>query len=117
MIRGKVIGGKKIGRTIGFPTANIYFDDGDGVAEGVYAARVEVCGRMAHGMAYVGGQRDGLRLLEVNIFDFDGDIYGVEIGVELLDYVRANRRFGSWDELKGALAQDKINIVKLLNDR
>ncbi|MDR2886009.1 MAG: riboflavin kinase [Rikenellaceae bacterium] len=114
IVEGVVTGGNKIGRKLGFPTANIVVDDTLAAADGVYAARVTYDGRTYDAMAYLGRKPsvggDGKRVLEVHIFDFDTEIYGQKIAVELGRYVRADRRFDSFDELKEQLKQDKICI-------
>ncbi len=114
-LSGTVIGGNKIGRTLGFPTANISLADDVPVADGVYAAVAEIDGRRMPGMAFVGRKPTvsggGRRVLEVNVFDFEGDLYGRTIGVELLDYIRPERRFDSFEQLKEQIIQDKNRIL------
>lgn len=90
-----------MGRRLGFPTANIYI--GNAVKEGVYAARA--LGRDA--MANV---KDGL--LEVHIFDFEGDLYGQELDVELTKFIRPERTFATTEELRRAIENDKRTIYE-----
>lgn len=118
---GIVAGGNKLGRQLGFPTANISVGDALTAADGVYAARVELDGRRYDAMAYLGKKPSvdgGRRVLEAHIFDFSDDIYDRPITIELLDFVRPERRFASFDELKQQLALDKQCIsTKLSNTK
>ncbi len=116
IIRGKVVGGNKIGRRLGFPTANIAVDETLEARDGVYAARVRIDGKTYGAMASLGRKPtvggDGRRVLETNIFDFSQDIYDRQIEVELLDFIRPERRFDSLDELSRQIALDKEYILK-----
>lgn len=122
-ISGVVQHGSEVGRTMGFPTANIVAGrELDGVESGVYAAWLWVDGERYAAMAYLGrkptfGERAADRLLEVNVFDFRGDIYGRRIEVELLDYIREEQKFESREELIGQIAKDKVQIKSLLSLR
>ncbi len=121
-ITGTVISGKRLGRKLGFPTANIALDSGTAITEGVYAARAVVDGQVYDGMANVGRKntipgapvnpdtKPGGTVLEINIFGFDGDLYGKVIEVELLEYIRGERVFHSADELKTAVDRDRETI-------
>jgi adenosylhomocysteinase len=82
----------------------------EGGRTGVYAARVEVDGRSWDAMANI-GMRDGRHLLEVHLFDFAGDLYDKEIGVTLTRFVREERTFGSHEELRQAIENDKKTIL------
>ncbi|KAI4469348.1 adenosylhomocysteinase [Holotrichia oblita] len=102
---------------MGFPTANMEAVGLDGVPGGVYAARATVDGAGHKAMANLGyrpsvdggGRR---RLLEVNIFGFDDDLYGKTVEVELLKFVRPEKKFGSLDLLREAIAEDKKTITE-----
>jgi riboflavin kinase/FMN adenylyltransferase len=112
-LTGTVVHGKKLGRTIGFPTANIELKSFSLIPrDGVYAVRVNLDGyRTLKGMLYVG--REIVKThVEVNIFDFDSDIYGREISVSFEYYVRKNIKFDSIDELKTQITEDRLNIRK-----
>jgi riboflavin kinase/FMN adenylyltransferase len=111
-IKGTVVAGRRLGRQLGFPTANITCGDTPGVDDGVYAVCVDVNGKSYRGMANIGykpsiGSSD--RLLEVNIFDFDEDIYGYTIDVTLLKYLRHEKRFTTLDELREAIDRDRLD--------
>jgi riboflavin kinase/FMN adenylyltransferase len=118
-IRGVVAHGDARGRTIGFPTANIALGRHLEPARGVYA----VTARLPDGQWYRGVANIGRRptvnegpesRLEVNIFDFDGDIYGAELSVALHAYIREERRFPGLDALKAQIAADAGEARRLL---
>lgn len=116
-IKGTVVPGRKLGRELGFPTANIVAGPTPGIADGVYAVRVNVDGQSYRGMANLGhkpsvGGTDEERLLEVNIFGFAGDIYGRGISVVLLRYIRPERYFPTLGELRDAIDHDRRAIEK-----
>ena len=118
-IRGIVAHGDKRGRTIGFPTANVALGRHLEPARGVYAVTV----RLEGGATYPGVANIGRRptvcagtesRLEVNLFDFDADIYGVEITVALHAYIRPEVRFSGLDALKAQIAADAAEARRLL---
>jgi riboflavin kinase / FMN adenylyltransferase len=119
-ITGHVIKGNRIGRSLGFPTANLDVDDKYKLiaAGGVYACRVEYKGKMYNGMGNIGtrptiGKHDFIT--EVHIFNFNEEIYGKEITIYFIDRVRDERKFGGLDELKEQLGKDREVVRKLLN--
>ncbi|MGB1109961.1 MAG: riboflavin biosynthesis protein RibF [Gammaproteobacteria bacterium] len=120
-IVGRVIHGDKLGRTIGFPTVNIRLHRRVAPIEGIYAVRIsgERIG-MHDGVAY-SGRRPTVsgedHRLEVFIFDFDGDVYGQRLKVELLSFLRPDKKFDSLDELKSQIAEDVDNARQYLADR
>lgn len=107
---GRVAHGDKRGRTIGFPTANIFLHRKVTPVQGVFA--VEMYGlerEPIHGVANVGNRPtvDGTRsLLEVHLFDFDQEIYGRHVDVEFRYKIRDERRFESFEALKAQIEQD-----------
>ena len=113
-VTGTVIKGKQLGRTIGYPTANIFIEDTDKLIPkiGVYAVNVILNGITYKGMLNVGTNpttdADTKIKIEVNIFDFDKDIYGETLKVEFVKWIRNEEKFANLDELKQALANDKI---------
>ncbi|HEY7579020.1 MAG TPA: bifunctional riboflavin kinase/FAD synthetase [Acetobacteraceae bacterium] len=118
-IRGIVAHGDKRGRTIGFPTANIALGRHLEPARGVYAVTVRLPdGRWRHGVANIGRRptvnQGPESRLEVNIFDFDADIYGAELSVALHAYIREERRFPGLDALKSQIAADADEARRLL---
>ena len=120
-ITGKVVRGDQIGRTIGYPTANIVIGERYKLipSDGIYAAKIKVKGILHKGMAYIGSRPtiNGLtRNIEINIFDFDQEIYNEEVTLHFCNYVRGDIKFTSLDELKVQLAKDKIDVSALLKD-
>lgn len=112
-IEGRVEKGDQRGRTIGFPTANLRLGEYLEPTHGVYAiqAGLEVDGRLVwhDGVANLGLRptvNDRGVLLEVHLFDFDGDIYGKHLQVALVDFVRPEKKFDGLDALKAQIAAD-----------
>ena len=115
---GSVIGGNKIGRTLGIPTVNIPMEEIPNLpVYGVYAARVLVLdtNKCYEGVANLGvkptvyneaGQNPVC--IEVNLFDFDGDLYDMNIRVELLEFIRSEMKFENLDALKEQINKDII---------
>jgi len=119
-IRGIVSHGDKRGRTIGFPTANLPLGRHLEPARGVYAVTV----RLPDGSVHKGAANIGRRptvnegpesRLEVNIFDWSGDIYGQDIAVALIDYIRPEMKFSGLDELKARIAADAASARRILD--
>ncbi len=116
-VSGEVIGGFKRGTGMGFPTANVALSSGTAFAHGIYAVRVHLEGRVYPAAAYLGTRPtfdDGAPMLEVFLLDFDGDLYGREIGVEFIAYVRADAKFDSIDALKAQIAKDCAQAQAIL---
>ncbi|MRX69155.1 riboflavin kinase / FMN adenylyltransferase [Flavobacterium resistens] len=121
-LSGEVVKGKQLGRTIGYPTANIQIEEDYKLIPktGVYAVKAIVDQKEVFGMMNIGfnptvnGQK---QTIEVNLFDFDEDIYGKKIEVSLLKYLREEQKFGSVDLLKEQLNQDKLNALAFVNQR
>ena len=110
-VRSEVVHGDKLGRELGWPTANLWMRGLVEPARGVYAVAVALPdGREARGVANVGRRPtlggDPETRLETHIFDFDGDLYGQEIGVRLVRFLRPDLRFNDLNELKTAIAAD-----------
>jgi riboflavin kinase/FMN adenylyltransferase len=116
-LSGRVIGGFKRGAGLGFPTANIALAPGTALAHGIYAVRVHLDGKTHSAAAYLGTRPtfdDGAPMLEVFLFDFDGDLYGREIAVEFIDFVRADAKFASVEALKEQIARDCARAQAIL---
>ena len=118
-ITGKVVHGNGIGKTIGYPTANIEIANEYKLvtANGVYACRVEYDGKIYGGMGNIGYRPtidDNKFTVEVNIFDFDKDIYGEIITIYFVDRLRDEVKFNSLHELKEQLADDESNAREIL---
>ena len=113
-ITGRVVSGKQLGRTIGYPTANIFIEDPSKLIPkiGVYAVNVIGEGIAHKGMLSIGvnptTDLDTTIKIEVHIFEFNRDIYGHTIKVEFVKWIRNEEKFATLEELKEALANDKI---------
>lgn len=120
-ISGRIVSGYKVGRTLGFPTANIQPDDPMQLLPGigVYAVWVEVAGQRYKGMLYIGSRPtldNGTQLsIEVHILHFSGDIYNDPIRVSFAHFVRGNEKFDSLEALKAQLMRDREVVDQLLN--
>ncbi len=119
-LHGVVISGNRIGRTIGFPTANMQlYEPLKLVPEnGVYFVKVRTLGRSFHGMCNIGyrptvGSGNG-RTIETNIFGFDEDIYGLDMDITFMARIREERCFDSLDELRKQLERDRDACMALI---
>jgi riboflavin kinase / FMN adenylyltransferase len=116
---GIVIRGDQLGRKLGYPTANLQYLDTDKIrlGHGVYAVYATVQGERKKGMMSI-GVRPTLthsdERVEVNLFDFDADIYGTEMQVEVVKFLRQQERYASLDELVAQLHKDKEESLKVL---
>lgn len=121
-LQGTIVNGYKVGRKLGFPTANIQVDEPFKIIPGigVYAVWVYLKDERYKGMLYIGDRPtldNGNNItLEVNILDFSGDIYNNEITVAFIYYVREDVKFGSLNELKEQLGRDRETVDKLLTE-
>jgi len=112
-LAGTVVKGQQLGRKIGFPTANIYVEFKDKLipGNGVYFVEVTVEGSLFFGMLNIGVRptidANLARTIEVNIFDFDQEIYGQEIKIEFISKVREEQKFESLDKLIQQLKNDE----------
>ena len=119
-LTGRVIQGNRLGRTIGFPTANIEIACHYSSTNGVYVARVQLQdGRKFQAMANLGHRPTvtdcGALWLEAHLFDFDEEIYGQTIEVDLVQKLREERRFESIEALRQQLTKDKQQTLKIFN--
>ncbi len=129
---GETIEGDKIGRTIGYPTANLQLIDKNKLVpgDGIYAVQLTISNKqivhrtsdMVHlkGMMSIGIRPtigSSNRTIEVNIFDFDKEIYGQIVRVYVKKYLREEQKFSGLEELKNAIAKDKIEALKYLSER
>jgi len=117
-ISGQVAMGQQLGRTLDFPTANIPLVDRVLAVNGVFAVvAVLESGERVKGVANIGNRPtvDGKeQRLEVHLFDFDRDIYGQNLSVELHSKIRDEKKFNSLDELKTQIAQDAAQAIAFL---
>ena len=109
-IRGTVVKGNCLGKTIGFPTCNIGVDEGMAApANGVYLTETEVGGKVYDSITNVGVKPTvgvNEKNIETNLFGFDEDIYGSEIRVGFIEKIRDEKKFGSVEELAEQIGKD-----------
>ncbi len=119
-ISGKVVNGKKLGRTIGYPTANIFIENPAKLIPkiGVYAATANINGVLHKGMMSIGynptTDTDNKIKTELHIFNFDADIYGCNLTLQIKARLRNEEKFASLDELKKQLHADKEHALSVL---
>lgn len=120
-LSGKVIHGNQIGRTIGFPTANIQMADTFKLIpkKGVYVVRCLIKDRLVKGVMNIGNRPtvDGTSLsIEVHLLDFDATLYGFEISVYLLDFIRKEQKFENLEALTSQIEDDKKKAIQFLKN-
>jgi riboflavin kinase / FMN adenylyltransferase len=120
-LHGTVVEGKQMGRKLGFPTANIEASDKNKIIPGygVYAVKVKLNGADYNGMLNIGtrptfNNNADNRSIEVNIFDFEGDIYGKEITLKFVGKIRDEQRFNNIEMLVNQLEKDKLTALSIL---
>lgn len=122
-LKGVVVSGQKVGRTIGFPTANMKLYEPLKMipADGVYSVFVEVLGKVYIGICNIGTRptvgESNERTIETHILDFNEDIYGLDIKIEFVGSIRAEKKFPSLEALKEQLERDKEFALNLLGDK
>jgi riboflavin kinase/FMN adenylyltransferase len=108
-VSGRVVHGDKRGRDLGYPTANLRLDADCGLKHGIYAVRVGIKGRLHDGVASFGRRPtfdDGPPLLEVHVFDFTGDLYGTQIDVAFVGWIRSELKFNAVADLIARMDAD-----------
>lgn len=119
-LHGVVVSGKRLGRTIGFPTANMQLYEPLKLVpgNGVYFVRVRTLDRELYGMCNIGCRptvsSGSSRTIETNIFGFEEDIYGLDIELTFVERIREERRFDSLEELKNQLEKDRDACLTIL---
>jgi len=119
-LSGTVVKGKQLGRTIGFPTANISLEEDYKLVpqNGVYVVRAEIDGKTIYGMMNIGFNptvQGKKKTIEVHLFNFDSDIYNCKIQVSILQRIRSEKKFESVEVLKEQLKKDKTFSLDYLN--
>ena len=122
-VTGTVVMGNQIGRTLGFPTANLDIANEFFMINnpGVYACQTIINGKLYNAMANtgfrptIGDRAEGDFIIEVNIFDFDGDLYGKTLKVWFIDRIRDEEKFNGLDALKAQLQHDREEAKKILS--
>jgi len=120
-LSGTVISGNKIGRTIGFPTANIDVHNEKLIPKsGVYAVKINISGTEYKGMINIGNRptidTNTANTVEVHIFNFQGNLYGKDIRIIFKKYIREEQKFPNTESLKQQLLKDKTIINSFLTD-
>lgn len=120
-LTGRVVKGEKIGRIIGFPTANIEIEFKHKLvpADGAYAVLVKYCNDVYKGMLNIGFRptvRGKAKTIEVNIFEFDKDIYGENVSLYFKKKIRDEMKFGDIDALKDQLNKDRVSASSILQN-
>jgi len=120
-LNGRVVEGLKVGRKIGFPTANIEANEVTKLIPGygVYAVKIRIDHTFYKGMLNIGSrptfnQNADNRSIEVNVFDFEGSLYGKDISLLFIDKIRDERKFSGIDALIEQLHLDKVAALKIL---
>lgn len=120
-ITGKVVMGDQLGRTLGYPTANLQLEEDYKLipAGGIYAVQVILNNQTKKGVLYI-GTRPTLagnleRRIETFIFDFEGDIYGQEMTIQLIERIRGDQQFPDLEALKAQMYQDEQQARQILN--
>jgi riboflavin kinase / FMN adenylyltransferase len=117
---GTVVEGNKMGRTLGFPTANLHIADPDKLipARGVYAVRVDLPdGTSAKGMMNIGVRPTvggNTLVIEVHVFDFDGNLYDTSLRVHVVERLRSEKKMDGLEALKNQLQTDEIHARNIL---
>jgi len=119
-IKGIVITGRKVGKTIGFPTANLKLSETSPLflANGVYAVKIKYRQTLYHGMANIGIRptfEQHELTIEVNLFDFSDDIYGQELTLYFIRKIRDEKKFSGLEELQRQITLDKNLIMEVFS--
>lgn len=113
-LSGRVIGGQQLGRTLGFPTANVHLKNTQSALSGVYAVQLYVAGVSHNGVANIGVRptvQGKTPVLEVHLFDFNGDLYDQYVQVTFCRFIRAERKMASLDALEKQIQCDKEEAI------
>lgn len=121
-LQGTVVKGRQLGRTLGFPTANLKLNEISPLflANGVYAVRIKHKSALYDGMVNIGIRPTFEQYeltIEVNLFDFSDDIYGHDLTLYFVDRVRDEMKFADLEALKNQISLDKQRISELLSGR
>lgn len=114
---GRVIKGDQLGRELGYPTANLAYEDPDKIhlGEGVFVCQVEIKDQLKAGMLSIGtrptvsGKEERV---EVNIFNFDDDLYGQELKLRVKKFLRSQEKYANLEDLKKQMARDQENTIQ-----
>ncbi|MDE0838517.1 MAG: bifunctional riboflavin kinase/FAD synthetase [Kiritimatiellae bacterium] len=118
-VRGRVVEGQRLGRTLGYPTANLDLADGVRPPQGVYAARATVAGKLHDGVVSYGrrptvADANADPVMELHLFDYEGDLYGLEIELYFEKFIRPEQKFDSLERLRTRIAADCEEAQRVL---
>ena len=119
-LSGKIVHGKSIGRTIGFPTANVEVNEGYKLLpkNGVYLIQSIINKKQVFGMMNIGVKPtliESSKTIEINFFDFEGNLYDRNIHVDIKQFIRDEIKFDSLELLKSQIQKDKINCNSIID--
>ena len=121
ILKGNVVKGKGLGRTVGMPTANLKIYEGTLPESGVYLTRIKVEGKVYNSLTNIGKRPsvdDGSDVsVETLILDFNRDIYGKDVVLEILEFLRPVLKFASLLEVREQVEEDILEAKKILLDR
>lgn len=103
-----MVEGKKDGRTLGYPTANIILEEK--IPSGIYSGKTIVAGKQYLGAVFINPDRN---LFEIHILDFSGDLYGQKLNVELGEKIREIQKFDNIEDLKKQIGEDVERVRKI----
>jgi riboflavin kinase/FMN adenylyltransferase len=122
-LSGYIMEGSKLGRRMGFPTANVHPTDPNKLIpmNGVYAIRAELVGKELGGMLNIGfrptmDSASAVKTIEAHLFDISGDFYGEQIVIHFVRRIRNEMKFGSMDQLKTQLERDEVKVRQILRE-
>ncbi len=120
-LTGTVVKGRELGRTIGYPTANIVIAENYKLIpqQGVYVVKSTINGKTVFGMMNIGFNptvKGEKQTIEINYFDFDQNLYGQKLSVSILKRIRSEQKFESLDALKAQLAQDRLTSLAFIQN-
>lgn len=121
-LTGTIVKGRKIGRTINFPTANIHIDETYKLIPkiGVYVVRTLINNKTYYGITSIGTNptvNGDTKTIETHLLDFEGDLYGKTLEISFLKYIREEKKFESVPELQSAIEEDEVFARAYLNNR
>lgn len=116
--KARVIHGRKLAATLGFPTLNLEIPIGFNLSkEGVYASRIKIKSKVYNGVLYIGPRlilNEKEKILEIYVFDFQNKIYGETVLFQVFDFVRGVQNFPDFNEFKKQLAKDCQKVKEIL---
>jgi riboflavin kinase / FMN adenylyltransferase len=121
-VRGRVVEGQRLGRTLGYPTANLALADGVRPPQGIYAARAAVAGKLHDGVVSYGrrptvADANADPVMELHLFGYEGDLYGLEVELYFEKFIRSEQKFDGLEGLRTRIAADCEEAQHMLIER